>query len=178
MSKVTKREWYRRVNASWPATVPGLTAAEATKAAKRLYRYAMGRTFQGPVRVTRGRRYTWVRRGEMVVNPEQGWQGLVHLLSHYCASRVLPDEAGHGSAHARMEMRMIKQVVRRGWLDGRLAAPVPVPVVRDRRAERIEGLHTRLARWEAKQRRAVNAIRKITRQLRANERAIERDTPT
>ena len=175
MGRVTKREWYRRVNDAWPEVVPPLSAVEAVRAVKRLYRFAMKRTWQGAVKIATGNRYTWIRRGVLFVNPAKGWKETVHLLSHYCAHQSIPDEPGHGAAHARFELRMIKEVVKRGWLSGSLGQ-VAVPVVRDRRSEGLERLHTRLARWEAKQRRAATAIRKITRQLRARERAASLDT--
>lgn len=173
MARVTRREWYRRVNAAWPAVVPELTAEEAVRAFRRLYRFAFKQTFTGRLRVTSGNRRTGrgYRRVEGVlyrfwyVNPAHGWKDLVHILSHYA------ERGAHGGKHARMELRMIKQVVRRGWLDGVLkAVPKPVPPPIDVRAARQARLQQRLVRWEVKQRRAVTAIRKLHRQLRYYER--------
>jgi hypothetical protein len=172
MAKVTRREWYRRVNAAWPAKVPPLTADEAVRAARKLYRFAMGYTWRGPVRVTSGRRYTWIRHGVLVVNPEHGWKGLVHLLSHYCHDRsVGADEQGHNAAHARAELRMIKEVIKRGWLAGTLVPkPKPAPVPIDKHAEKVARTEAAIKRWTTKQKRAETALRKLRRRLRALER--------
>jgi len=166
MSRVTRKEWYRRVNAEWPEQVPPLTSEEAVRAGRKLYRFALKRTFKGPVRVTSGNRYAWVRRGEMIVNPEHGWKGLVHLLSHYC------EQGPHGSDHARMELRMIREVKRRGWLTGNLKRPETPPVIRDARKERYERVLARLVSWEAKLLRAERAIAKLLRQKRYYERSV------
>lgn len=164
MSRVTRQEWYRRVNAAWPAVVPPLTAEEAVRAGPRLYRFVTGRTWSkfGEVRITSGNRYTWIRRGVMYVNPAQGWKGLVHLLSHR-----LDKSGSHGAEHARLELRMIKQVVQRGWLEGKLlAVPVerPAPSAADRAAERYARLCERTSDWERKQKRAMTALKKLARQ--------------
>lgn len=165
MSRVTRKEWYQRVNAEWPATVPPLTAEEAIRAGRKLYRFALRRTFKGKVRVTSGNRRTWIRRGEMLVNPAHGWHDLVHLLSHYA------ERGPHGGDHARMELRMIREVKRRGWLDGRLGRPEKSPVVHDLRRERYERICARLASWQAKLQRAQRAIQKLEQSKRYYERA-------
>lgn len=165
MPRVTRKEWYERVNAEWPAQVPPLTAEEAIRAGRKLYRFALRRTFTGKVRVTSGNRYTWIRRGEMVVNPEKGWHGLVHLLSHYADDRLRPD-AHHDGKHARLELRMIREVKRRGWLNGTLNRPPKAPVERDPRQVRYARVLARISVWEAKQKRAVNALKKLYRQKR------------
>jgi hypothetical protein len=180
MAKVTRKEWYRRVNAAWPATVPALTAEEATRAARRLYRFVTKRTWRGAVVVTSGRRYTWIRSGRLIVNPTRGWRHLVHELSHVLESYA--GTHGHTAAHARLEMRMVKEVVRRGWLGGKLATPVrpaaPMPSVdvrqSDARAEKLARTLAAIDRWEKKQRRAENALRKLHRRRRGLERAVER----
>lgn len=176
MAKVTRREWYRRVNAAWPANVPALTADEAIRAARKLYRFGMRRTWTGDVVVTSGNRYTWIRGGVLYVNPERGWHGLVHLMSHYCHDRTHPETHGHNAAHARAELRMIKEVVRRGWLDGKLRTPEkqePTAVTPlDSRIMRRQRIEQRIKRWTTKAKRADTALRKLRRQLRAIERAI------
>src|SRR5215831_3729989 len=118
---MTIEQWYERVNAEWPKNIPQLTAGEAKRAAKRLYRYGMRRTFRGRVVITSGNRSTWVMHGELRVNPGDGWHGLVHMLSHYAHRRRFPNEKPHSKSHARLELAMVKQVVKRGWLNGDLA---------------------------------------------------------
>lgn len=165
MSRVTRREWYERVNAAWPATVPALTGPEALRAARRLYRYGTGRTWKGPVRLTSGNRSTWIWGGEMVVNPEQGWHELVHLLSHLC------ERSGHNASHARMELRMIKQVVKRGWLDGRLKdPPAAARPPRDVVAERHARVIRRVAGLERRIKSLTTRLKTARRQLRYYER--------
>lgn len=169
MSRVTRREWYRRANACWPAQVPDLTAEEAERAARRLYRFVTRRTWTGRVKVSSGNRYTKIWSSTIVVNPDRGWRSLVHQMSHrlegYAGTR------GHNAKHARLEMRMIKEVVRRGWLDGKLKAapkaPKPQPDVRALRKARTEAA---IGRWEAKKRRAEAALRKLRKRLRYYER--------
>lgn len=170
MSKVTRAEWYKRVNAAWPSPIPPLTAAEAIRAGKRLYRFGMKRTFRGPVRVTSGNRYTWIRRGEMLVNPSHGWHGLVHLLSHYCHSRRHPDENPHSGEHARCEIRMIKEVIKRGWLEGKLKSePKPTPA-KPTASSKLDALRAREKRWITRTKRAATALKKIRSAIRRYEK--------
>lgn len=160
---VSRREWYERANAAWPEQLPALTAGEAVRAARRLYRFVTRRTWKGEVVVTSGNRYSKVSvyRNQIIVNPDAGWHSLVHLLSHYLY------RGGHTKEHARLERRMIKEVVRRGWLTGTLKdKPKPPAPPVDKRAQEQERLAARLARWETKQRRAIRAIAKLRRRLR------------
>lgn len=164
MRMTTIAEWYKRVEAAWPSNVPALTADEAVKAARRLYRFTMKRTWMGPVEVTSGNRYAWIRRGVMVVNPEHGWKGLVHLMSHAFHNRI-NDDKPHSRSHARLELKMIKEVIKRGWLGG-ILQPEPRPTItpQDSARMRVERIDVLLGKWESKQRRAENAIKKLTRQ--------------
>lgn len=175
---MTIADWYERVNAQWPSPIPKLTEPEAIAAAKRLYRFGMKRTWRGPIRVTSGNRYTWIRRGEMVVNPSHGWHGLIHLLSHYCHSRRHPEERPHSRTHARMELRMVKEVVKRGWLNGSLSrrAQESARVVAERAAYRgtddfkLAQLLAREKRWVTRTKRAATALKKIRRAIRRLEK--------
>lgn len=165
MAKVTRRAWYQRVNAAWPAAMPPLTGEEAVRAFRRLYRFGRGRTLASKVGVTSGRRYTGWAAGQYWVNPERGWHHLVHVLSHLC------EPSGHNSAHARMELRMIKEVVRRGWLEGRLRSPERAPSAPvDVRAVRYGRLLEREVAWRRRAKRAATALRKIRVARRRYER--------
>lgn len=103
----------------------------------------------------------------IVVNPVGGWHELVHLLSHYLSP------GKHGADHARCELRLIKEVIRRGWLEGKLRSPekvvVPVPIdeVRSKRKARLQ---ERLKKWESRKKRAETAIRKLRKSIRYYER--------
>lgn len=173
----TRRDLYDRANAEWPATVPPLTFAEAEKAARRLYRHATGKLLPMPCKETTGRRYTWPRRGELRINAGHGWKQLVHLLSHWLFRLRHPNERPHGKAHARFERRLIRQVVQRGWLDGRLKTtakeptPTPAPVPEQRATAAIEHAERMLAKATTRAKRAETIRRKWERRLRARQRA-------
>jgi hypothetical protein len=71
-------------------------------------------------------------------------------------------------------MRLIKEVIRRGWLDGKLRSEpkpaAPAPALADIRAERQKRIEERIARWESKKRRAETALRKLRKSRRYYER--------
>lgn len=172
MSRVSKREWYRRVNLTWPhhpddspIATPVLTIQEARRAARKLYRHVRGSAFRGLVLETSGNRYNDIRSGNIYVNPARGWKSLVHELSH---SIIF---APHGGEHARLEMRMIKHVIKLGWLSGKLKDKVAKPVP-DKRAQKYARTLAAIQRWSAKERRAANALKKLRRSARAQERAL------
>lgn len=173
MTRITRKEWYRRVNALWPAEVPPLTPLEAIRAARKLYRFVTGKTFPAAsVRLTSGNRFTDIRRGVMFVSTEprfgrHAWDRLVHELSHTLC------HAPHGAEHARLEMRMIREVLRRGWLNGTLKdkpkIEMPAP---DKKAIKYARTLAAIKRWTTKATRAENALKKLNRSLRAQERAM------
>jgi len=171
---MTISDWYAKVNAEWPNPTPPISGAEAIAAGRRLYRYGMGRTFRGTVRVTSGNRYTWIRRGEMVVNPEHGWHGIIHLLSHYIHRRIHPGDKPHSRSHARLELRMVKEVKKRGWLEGKLLKGAEE---RAHKAEqkalekttpqfKLAQLQAREKRWITRTKRAATALKKIRRAMK------------
>ncbi len=179
MSRLSKRKWYERVNASWPqGQLPPLTAAEAITAAKRLYRFVKREPWRGPVRVTSGNRgsgFGWephpqkpgYSRRVLVVNPEQTWRAFVHYLSHDF------HRGAHGREHAIVERRMIKEVVRRGWLEGKLKRPEKPKVKVDLPALRYKRVLAHIARWEKIEKKARTRLRT----LRAQKRGYERRRP-
>lgn len=153
-------ESYQRINAAWGVDIPQLTAPEAVRAARRLFRFAMRRTFNGKVLVTSGRRYTWIRRGNLYVNPEKGWKELVHMISHWCCHRMRPEAKNHSKVHAKFELRMVKEVLKRGWLQGALKAE---PVVVNSLEAKMARLDKREQGWLRRLRRAQTALKKIKR---------------
>lgn len=178
---VSRKEWYRRVNDQWPDQLPKPTPEQAVNAARRLYRWAMGHTWTGPVRVTSGNRFTWISRGVFNVNPDHrghggGWQALVHDLSHYCWwSANHGQEKAHDKGHAKLELAMIKQVIKRGWLNPQPEAvkeKAPPPTKDQIRGDRYERLKAREMSWVRKERRAQNALKKLRRQMRYYERQV------
>jgi hypothetical protein len=169
-------EQYQSVNGAWPETIPPLTAPEAVTAAKRLYRLAFRRSFRGKVKVTSGRRYSYIRSGIMYVNPEghhfKGWRDLVHDLSHYAHARLHPGHKPHDGrgTHAFIERSMIEHVVNSGWLDGKLKRPAKEKPRQDVRQVRHARILARIERWDAKRKRAETALRKLRRQRAYYER--------
>lgn len=190
-----KKAKYHSVNGAWPeGTNDGRdikpTPQEAMSAAKRLYRFAMKRPFKGKVKLTSGNRYTWIKSGVLYVNPDQGagivnrhlggklmrsgggWHELVHAMSHYCASRLYPRGKPHGAQHAFLEKEMIEHVVNSGWLEGKLKRPEkPQPEI-DVKQIRRDRVLRRIEAWEAKRRRAENALKKLRKQARYYDRTI------
>ena len=165
---------YQSVNGQWPeGTNEGRalkpTPDEAVAAAKRLYRFAFKRPFRGKFKITSGRNYTWPRRGVFNVNPDQrkgGWHELVHSMSHYATHRQFPNAKAHGPQHAFIEREMIKYVIDSGWLEGKLKSKRKPKLPADPKAVRAARVAARIKAWEAKKRRAENALKKLQRSAR------------
>lgn len=171
--------------AAWPSVIPPLTQAEATRAFRRLWRWAIGQAYAGEIQISSGNRralrldYTrtnslWHRF--VVINPEQGWREFAHDASHLF-DRVVNGESEHGKHHARFEAKLIHQIVTRGYLDGKLLdreRPKPEVVGDPKAAARL----VRIARigeletaWQRKLSRAERAIKKLDGERRRIERA-------
>jgi hypothetical protein len=173
-------EKYHGVNSQWPeGSNQGRnlkqSPQEAMAGARRLYRLAFKKPFKGEVKLTSGRRYTFIRRGVMYVNPDQdtwqgggGWHEIVHGLSHYASARLYPNARGHGSQHASVERDMIEHVVASGWLDGKLRRPEKAKP--DLKTVRHARVLASIRRWETKLKRAETALRKLKRQKAHYER--------
>jgi hypothetical protein len=187
MARLTIAKAYERVNETWPASVPPMTADEAVRAAKRLYRFAMHETWTGPVHVTSGVRYSTLdwRAGKtggfdltLIVNPEHGWKKAIHTLSHAFYYRANPGEKPHSKDHARLERQMIAEVVRRGWLEGKLRSkskPEPEPSKLDRKESALAKLDLRIQNWERKAKRAATALKRLHSSRRVIVRSIEKE---
>ncbi len=164
----------------WPAVVPPLTGPEAVRAARRLFRWATGETLTRPIAITHGNRRTWLYYGRYAVNPDKGWREFAHDLSHDFVARMNPGERPHSKFHARFESKMIREIVKRGWLDGRLrdkaqaAAKPDRPGPNDIRRAKLARIEQRIESWSRKQARAERAIAKLQRQRRYYERAIDK----
>jgi hypothetical protein len=172
-------EKYPSVNGAWPeGDLPELTAQEAVSAARRLYRFIMKRPFRGEVVATTGNRFTWTYRGQLRVNPKRtralhpGWHDMVHLLSHLCHRKLHPGHKPHDKrgTHAWIERQMIEHVVNSGWLEGKLKRPEKTKVEIDLQDKRQRQVLAGIARWEAKQRRVKNALKKLYRRQKYYER--------
>jgi hypothetical protein len=87
------RDSYRPINVHggtvWPKPLPTLTGPEAIAVAKRLWRDATGKAWPGKWQLTSGNRRTWPDGMTFMVNPDQGWRGMVHDLSHAAHNRLV-----------------------------------------------------------------------------------------
>lgn len=171
-------EWDRLVNKVWPAEMPIPSAQEATTGAKRLYRRAMGKPFQGNVVITSGNRYTWVRRRIMSVNPKRrgawepkaGWPDIVHLLAHYCHRTKYPNHRPHHYSELEIEADLTRYAVENGFHLGRLKRDKEPKAKPDKRATKLQSAQEALKRWKTKQKRAETAIRKYRQKIRYYEK--------
>jgi len=146
----------------WPDFVPPLTAPEAIRAAKRLWRYSLGMTYVGKIHVGTGNRINWYGNGTLTVNPSRGWKAMVHELSHYFWRRANPGERPHSKHHARFETKLVKEVLKRGWLEGVLRDKAPVKEAHAR-AKKLALIEAGIERWEAKAKRARTALAKLAK---------------
>jgi hypothetical protein len=106
------------------------------------------------------------------VNPNRqgwgfsGWKEIVHGVSHYAHRRKHPDKKPHDFRHLLLEREMVQYAVENGFLDGKLKrAEKPLPPARDVKVARAQKLADQIARWEAKERRARAALKKLRPKL-------------
>jgi hypothetical protein len=171
---------YAVANDTWPAEVPPLTAPEAVRAAAKLWRFALGVSPTVDIYVTSGHRYTGIKRGRrfgLHVNPDNGWRHFVHELSHTLWRRYAPTHPDHGTDHARFEAKMVREVLKRGWLDGTLKSapkpePTPAEALAAKHAAERARIETRLAGWQRKAELAANAVSRVEWELAAHNRKV------
>lgn len=163
---------YRAVNATWGISrweLPALDREEAVTAYRKLWKVATRAVAEpGGIRFTSGNRNNIIRAagGTCVINPDRGWWGLVHSISHYAHYRKHPRARDHDPLQANLERRLIEHVVEQGWLDGRLKRAVKAKAKPDVRAVRAALVDTKIKTWESKKRRAETALKKLYRQRR------------
>lgn len=156
---------YRLVNAQWPAEIPPMTDRDVKFAGRVLYRLIMGKKFTGEFTVKHKGR-SWMRHTHIIGNSHQGWHDVVHDWSHDAHQRLYPNETGHGPHQASIERRMVEEVVKRGWLSGRLNKPKLEKPKLDVKAKRYRAVLVKLAKWQTKMKRAKTAIAKLEKQKR------------
>lgn len=125
--------WDRLVNERWDGQQPVLSPEDSIKAAKRLYRQAMGKPWTGPAKLTSGNRTTWVRGGVLYVNPDEckttgrGLREMIHSISHYAHYRLHPSDAPHSRRQAQLEGRLVTYAIKSGFAEGRVRPIGPAP---------------------------------------------------
>lgn len=158
-----------------------LTETSATRAIKRSRSFFYGKRCNNgfvKVRMTSGRNQTIWKDGrgyEWSVNPENtnmiggGWADLIHTLSHLFGQ-------GHSKKHARLELRLAKMAIARGWPWGSLEPKrieKPEPTRDELRSKKIELRKAQVDRLERKIKSLTTRMRNARRSLAALVRAQE-----
>lgn len=168
---------YERVNEIKPPEVKAMTFEEASAAVRKMYRHMTGKLFPYTIVETSGNRNTWLYGSEFRVNVGKGWTDLVHMFSHWYHRHFFASDRPHSKRHARIERKLRKWAVSRGWMSGALhkekASPAPVSRSEER-AKLIERRRAQVARLERKIKALTTRLRKAKRSLGALERASER----
>lgn len=153
--------WSKLVDEKWGGEAPVLSPEASVKAAKRLYRKAMGQPWRGGTRITSGNRRTWVRNGVLVVNPNQqefnghgGLREIIHMMSHLCHRRLHPRDAPHSRRQAVLEGKLVTYAINSGWLKPGALEPRPKQVAQESSApvkpDKVQQRYARMCRNEAK----------------------------
>lgn len=168
---------YAPVNALWRSlgTLPPFTREEAAKAAKAIARHfgrkSLGQPWQtSDFRVKRVRR-CWINLKPLPVGDEifKGLGRLCHDLSHQIYDvRVGPSmRRQHSAGHARLELEIAQFAIDHGMHKGALKPePKVKPTTEQRRAAELKRVDAAILRWDAKKRRAINALTKLARRQR------------
>lgn len=170
--------WNRLVNERFGNDRPILSPAESLRAAKKLYRHAMGKSFPGKVKLVSGNRRTWVRSGVLVVNPDErsngsqrGLREMIHAISHYCHRRLHPMDAPHSPRQARLEGRLVRFALRKGFTEGALKRELPTPKEKPSRVQqRYARMVNRRDKWAKEAERAKRLHAKAQKEVREYER--------
>lgn len=178
-----KTLWKRLVTDRWDGRMPILSPDESVKAAKRLYRKALGYPWTGPVKVVSGNRRTWIRSGVLCVNPDEHlWNGnrglreIIHSISHYAHQRLNPADAPHSRRQAAIEGKLTTYALNAGWAEGSLKPKPrkpkaePVKAKPDKVQQRYQRICNRAAKWEAQLEQAERLLKKAKQEKRVYER--------
>lgn len=176
------RQDYQRMDSTWPRPLPPVTFEELKKAYPRLRKKFAPSWPKRKMKFVQSSGNRWfdtslttgaAHQVRLVVklNPERGWDGFVHWLSHRLAG-------GHDQNHLETEWKMIKYVRSKGWLEGKLKPkekpPAPVVSLAERRikmvAKRAAKAAAALAKAMRLQRAADRRVKKWQRKVKYYER--------
>lgn len=172
---------YAPVGATLPATLPPITKVEALRAYRRLVR-AFGGLAHMPVTVAEGRgrpiiskrgaaRTCWAST-KPTTGHSKGWGRLIHDASHYVFRIRHPHARPHDGGHATLEREMAEYVAARPeWLGG-LLKPIERKAPKPDAAARLARVDAAIVRWQVKEHRAINALRKLKRKRARLDRAV------
>ncbi len=182
------REAYKPIDlhtehvSAWPEAIPELTDAEAARAWRRLWRFSMGEAYTALISFSSGNRRPtrWHWEGNrrcVTINTSAGWREFVHDASHLFVHLCNPGDRPHSKFHARFEAKLVREVIKRGWLEGKLrdapkAAEQPIDELTQRRRDKLARIAAGLERWDSKLRRAERAIAKLQKSRRYYARAL------
>jgi hypothetical protein len=125
------------------------------------WKQEVGSKFRWKIRIGTGNRRTWLHRGVFTVNPAQGWHDINHDMSHFIERRKTG--GAHTDAHVRLERNGATLIVKRFLRDEPYEETVKE---RDMQAERAGRVDANIKRWEAKLKRAANALKKLKQKKR------------
>lgn len=166
----------------WPDVVPPLTEKDAINAVRRLYRFSCGSwPYSQTIKITSGNRRAadWRWDGDhrcFFINPGKGWAELIHDLSHDF-DYIVNGSSSHNKHHARFERKLIKEVIKRGWLETKpepapKATVTPINNTEAKRKLALERIEARIVNWDRKARRAKTALAKLAKQERYYRKAL------
>lgn len=175
--------WDERINNQWNGAKPILSEAESLLAARKLYRHAMGKAWPHKWATTSGNRYTWPKGRTFYVNPERkrygrypvenvGLRDIIHLIAHYCHRRLHPGDKPHSIRQLRLEARLTKFAISRGWANG-LGIPEKAPAEKpkiDKIVQRYRAMVNRREKWKREADRAARLLAKAESEVRTYER--------
>jgi len=175
-----KRVNYDDVNGAWGGTIlPPITQAETVP----LFIKLITKFGKHPDKLATHVPY-WGRKGRRVwasTTPcdtkryanggHNGLGRMIHDASHVVFEDHHPGKLTHSHVHAALELAMIQYAMRKGWHVPRPEPePAPKPSKAEARALKLQRTDASIARWEAKLRRAENALRKLRRRKAGLER--------
>jgi hypothetical protein len=161
-----------RSEALWAViTPPDITRPEIERATKKLWRYALRESFTAKMRIVK-RKDLWTIRFDWKGAPYwmrfMSWRGLCKGMADTCA--II-----EGGDAAEVEFLLVKEVIKRGWLDGRLRDKLIPPrtkaeIAEKKRSDTVVSIKRRIKAWSSKAKRAENALKKINTQLKRLEK--------
>lgn len=120
------------------------------------YREVFKKKFPYRFHIGSGNRRTWATYGTFTVNPDQGWHDINHDMSHWLERRLTGD--AHSNQQLRMERDGAALICRRFLRDEPYVEPKKQL---DKVAIRAGQVDANIKRWEAKLKRAANALKKL-----------------
>lgn len=169
--------WERMVNSQFGGEQPVLSGDESIMAARKLWRHAMGKPFNGRIKLTSGNRRTWTRQGVLYVNPDErrrnsrGLREIIHSISHLAHYRLHPGDKPHSIRQARMEAKLAKFALDRRWHEGALKREPAIEKTKpDAVAQRYARMVARRDKWAREFGRAKRLLAKAESEVRTYER--------